>query len=193
MKSVCVFCGSNPGKNPAYAEAAREMGALLASQGRTLVFGGGKVGIMGEIADAALELGGKVIGVIPDFLMAREVGHREVTEMIVTTSMHIRKQHMADVSDGFMVLPGGIGTLDEFCEILTWRQLGLHRKPVGFLNTAGYWDPMLAFFRHMVEEGFFGEMQFSHVLVSDDPATLLQLMDDFSIPPSAHPLRPDQV
>src|SRR5215469_5924737 len=147
----CVFCGSNRGTNPRYAAAA-ELGRCLASSGIGIVYGGGKVGLMGVLADAAIEQGGEVIGVIPRMLVDREIAHPGLTELRIVGSMHERKALMADLSDAFIAMPGGYGTLDEFCEILTWTQLGLQQKPIGMLNVDGYFDPLLALFDHAVAE-----------------------------------------
>jgi uncharacterized protein (TIGR00730 family) len=149
MKRVCVYCGSATGANPAHRDAAEKLGVLLATRGIGLVYGGGNVGLMGVIADAALRAGGEVIGVIPGALMDKELGHTGVTKLHVVASMHERKQLMADLSDGFIALPGGIGTLEEFFETLTWLQLGFHNKPVGLLNVAGFYEHLLTFLRHV--------------------------------------------
>jgi uncharacterized protein (TIGR00730 family) len=152
--SLCVFCGSAKGVDPRHQEAAARLGAQLASRGVTLVYGGGDIGIMGAVADAALEAGGKVIGVIPEHLVSMEVAHRGVSELIVVDSMHSRKRRMFDLSDAFCILPGGLGTLDETFEILTWKQLRLHDKPVIIVNEGGYWGPLLAMIEHMVSNGY---------------------------------------
>lgn len=144
MQRLCVFCGSSPGSDPGFLAAAEAVGRALARDGIELVYGGGNVGLMGILADAALKAGGRVTGVIPRFLLAKELGHRGVTDLRIVESMHERKALMADLSDGFLALPGGFGTLDEFCEILTWGQLGLHTKPCGLLNVAGFYDAFLA-------------------------------------------------
>jgi uncharacterized protein (TIGR00730 family) len=154
LARVCVFCGSNPGGHPDYVEAARATGRALAARGVELVYGGGNVGLMGEVADAVLDVGGRVIGVIPRGLEAREVAHRGVTQLIVTGSMHERKARMADLSDAFLALPGGLGTCDETFEIATWAQLGLHAKPLGLVNVRGYFDHLIAFVDHAVRERF---------------------------------------
>lgn len=150
MESICVFCGSSNGSDPAYAKAARHLGQAIAGNGLTLVYGGGHVGLMGVVADAALEAGGEVIGVMPKSLVDREIAHTGLTKLHVVSSMHERKALMADLSDGFIALPGGNGTLEEFFEVLTWAQLGEHDKPCGLLNAAGYYDPLLAVFDQMV-------------------------------------------
>lgn len=154
MKSVCVFCGSNLGDKPVYREMAATVGRRLAGLGLTLVYGGGNVGLMGVLADAALEAGGTVIGVIPQALLDWEVAHASLTELIVVQSMHERKARMADAADAFVALPGGFGTFEEFCEVLTWSQLGLHKKPCGLLNVDGFYDPLLALFDRAVEDRF---------------------------------------
>ncbi len=175
--AVCVFCGSSPGARPAYRDAAEALGRALAAQGRTLVYGGGNVGLMGAGADAALAAGGRVISVIPRHLVEREVGHNGVTELRVVDSMHERKQLMADLADAFVLLPGGLGSLEEFFEVWTWGQLGLHRKPYGLLNVAGYFDPLLAFLDHAVAERFVRSEHRDLVLVDDDPERLLARLD----------------
>ncbi len=154
LKRVCVFCGSSPGVRPGYAAAARAMGTLLAERGIALVYGGGRVGLMGIVADAAMAAGGEVTGVIPEGLMAREVGHAGVTELRVVRSMHERKALMADLSDAFVALPGGFGTWEEYFEVLTWAQLGIHPKPCGLLDAEGFYDHLLAFLDHAVQERF---------------------------------------
>lgn len=171
--NVCVFCGSNSGTDEVYANAARETGQLLAAGGHTLVYGGGNIGLMGILADAALEAGGKVIGVIPDFLMNREVGHRGLTELVIVPSMHERKKRMADLSDAFMALPGGWGTLDEFAEILTWRQLGLIDQPVGLLNTASFFSPLVEQMKTMSAKGFLHAANLKFLIIENSPSKLL--------------------
>lgn len=152
--NICVFCGSAAGLHPEYAEAARHLGKLLARGGHTLIYGGGKVGLMGILADAALAQGGRVIGIIPDFLVEKEVGHHALTQLMVVGTMHERKRKMADLADAFVILPGGWGTLDETAEMLTWKQLGLIRQPLCILNIRGYFDDLLRQMDRMVEEGF---------------------------------------
>jgi hypothetical protein len=183
MQRICIFCGSSVGARPVYAEAARQVGALLAQRNLGLVYGGGSVGLMGVAADAALAGGGEVIGVIPEFLFQREIEHKGVTEMRVVGTMHERKTIMADLADGFIALPGGYGTLDEFCEIITWAQLGLHRKPVGLLNVAGYFDSFLAFLDHTTAEGFVQPEYRALVLDDTDPASLLDRLRAYQPPP----------
>ncbi len=173
MKSVCVYCGSSTGNRPRYAEAAREMGRALAESGLALVYGGGKVGLMGMVADAVLAHGGTAIGVIPDALMQKEVGHLGLTELHVVRNMHERKQMMADRSDAFIAMPGGVGTYEELFETFTWLQLGYHAKPVGLLNVAGFYDGMLQFLRHAVGEGFLKTEHADLLHVADTPAGIL--------------------
>jgi len=157
MKSICVYCGSHTGNNEHYAETASAVGREFAKRNIELIYGGGRVGLMGVIADAVLENGGKVQGVIPKALMQREVGHQQIQELHITTDMHSRKALMEKLSDGFLVLPGGFGTMDELFEIITWRQLGIHKKPVVVLNTDGYFDQLENFISSMIENGFVKE------------------------------------
>jgi uncharacterized protein (TIGR00730 family) len=185
MRSVCVFCGSRAGSRSEYTSAASELGALLAERGLTLVYGGGNVGLMGRIADAALAAGGKVIGVIPQSLVDREVAHHGVSELRIVHTMHERKALMNDLADAFIALPGGFGTLDEFFEVLTWAQLGIHNKPCGLLNVAGYFDHLLAAANHMAAEGFLKPVHREMVLTATDSATLLRRLAQFA--PAAAP------
>ncbi len=157
IRSVCVFCGSRVGDDPGFRAAARQLGEQFARHGIRLVYGGGSIGLMGVLADAVLKHGGEVHGVIPEFLDRIEVGHTKLTSLDVVDSMHLRKAQMAEMSDAFLVLPGGLGTLDETMEILTWRQLGLHDKPILLLDHKGYWEPLLALIDHVVTRGFAGE------------------------------------
>ena len=182
MRSSCVFCGSSSGRDAAYSAAATSFGELLASQNIELVWGGGNVGLMGIVADSVLAEGGKAYGVIPSFMADRELAHPQATELAVVGSMHIRKAAMADRADGFVALPGGFGTLDELFEIITWAQLHIHAKPVGLLNVRGFFDPLLAMVKHMSQEGFIKAQHLSLIHVSDDPATLLQLMRAHTAP-----------
>lgn len=154
VRSVCVYCGSSSRVPEAHKQAARQLGERLGREGVRLIYGGGRVGLMGIVADAVLAAGGEVIGIIPQFLQAIELGHPTVTELVVTDSMHARKQKMAEQSDAFVVLPGGLGTLDELFEIATWRQLGLHDKPIVVVDTDGYWRPLRALVDHMVAHGY---------------------------------------
>ncbi|PWC28843.1 LOG family protein [Teichococcus aestuarii] len=180
MKRVCVFCGSNPGLNPAYAAAARAMGRAIAAQGLGLVYGGGHVGLMGIVADAAMRGGAEVIGIIPETLMKREVGHGAITDLRVVSTMHERKAMMADLADGFVVLPGGIGTLEEAVEAFTWTQLGIHDKGLVFLDTAGYWQSLSSVFDHMVAEGFLHEKHRAMVTFAEDPDAALEALARFT-------------
>ncbi|MBY4945650.1 TIGR00730 family Rossman fold protein [Cupriavidus respiraculi] len=173
MKSVCIYCGSSTGNRPEYAAAARAMGRALADSGLALVYGGGKVGLMGMVADAVLAHGGTAIGVIPDALMQKEVGHMGLTELHVVRNMHERKQMMADRSDAFIAMPGGVGTYEELFETFTWLQLGYHAKPVGLLNVAGFYDGMLGFLNHAVGEGFLKTEHADLLHVADTPAGIL--------------------
>lgn len=179
MERICVYCGSNKGGNGAFTKAAIKVGSLLAREGIDLVYGAGNVGLMGIVADAALGAGGNVIGVIPQALKDKEVAHRGLTELIVVDSMHERKQIMADRSDAFIALPGGIGTLEEVIEMFTWLQLRLHVKPIGLLNTAGYYDKLLGFLDHMVEEKLLKDTQRSMLIVEEDPKVMLQRFREF--------------
>lgn len=174
--NICVFCGSGTGVSPVYSEAARKLGVLFAQFSIRLVYGGGKIGLMGVVADAVLQSGGKVTGVIPQFLMAKEVGHNGITDLEVVDSMHQRKQRMADLSDAFIALPGGWGTLEELSEILTWKQLGLITQPVFLLNTNRFFDPLLAQMRLMVNEGFLHAVSFDLLQVEQEPEKILSFL-----------------
>ena len=174
--SVCVYCGSRHGSDPAYTAAARAMGSAIGSRGWQLVYGGGKVGLMGEVADAVLAAGSRAIGFIPQSLQDREVGHRGLTELHVVPDMHTRKRLMAERADVFVALPGGIGTLEELYEVWTWRQLGYHDQPIGLLNTAGFYDGLLAFMRHTVSSGFLDTRQLDALVVETDVARLLDTL-----------------
>ncbi len=176
MRRVLVFCGSSPGRLPEYADAAGALGRELVARGLGLVYGGAQVGLMGAVADAALAAGGEVIGVIPRTLVEREVAHAGLTELRVVETLHERKALMASLADGVIALPGGFGTLDELFEMLTWAQLGLHTKPVGLVEVAGYWTRLLAFIDHMVEERFLRAEQRDALLVATEPAALLERM-----------------
>jgi hypothetical protein len=174
---VCVYCGSSSGARPHYAAAAKHTGTLLGARGIGLVFGGGGVGLMGIVADAALAAGAEVIGVIPNALAAKEVAHRKLTDLRVVGSMHERKAVMADLADAFIALPGGMGTLDELFEILTWAQLGLHEKPAGLLDVEGYFRPLVTFLDHAVTEGFVREPHRRLLTVADTPEALLEAFE----------------
>lgn len=173
IRNVCVFCGSSSGDDPSYADAARRAGAALARAGIGLVYGGGRVGLMGIAADAALEAGGTAVGIIPEPLALKEIAHEGLTELIVVPDMHTRKAMMAERSDAFLTLPGGVGTLEEFFEIVTWAVLRLHRKPIGILNTAGYYDPLLHLLDHVVGHSFLPKHYLSALTVGADPEELV--------------------
>ena len=173
MRRVCVYAGSNPGSDPAYAEAARGFAAELTRRGIGLVYGGGKVGLMGVLADTVLEAGGEAIGVMPQALIDREIGHPGLTELKIVASMHERKALMAELSDAFVAVPGGIGTLEELIEVYTWSQLGIHDKPCGVLNVRGYYDHLAAFLDHAVAEGFLRPQHRAVLSVASEPADLL--------------------
>jgi uncharacterized protein (TIGR00730 family) len=179
MKRICVFCGSSSGDRPEYRAAAENIGAELVRSNIGLVYGGGNVGLMGVIADAVLRAGGEAVGVIPKHLMEREVGHKGLTKLHVVRSMHERKALMADLSDAFIALPGGFGTFEEFCEVVTWAQLGLHAKPCGILNVLGYYSPLLAMFDHAVEERFLKQENRALVLARDSVPELLQALEEW--------------
>ncbi|MGZ4268939.1 MAG: LOG family protein [Solirubrobacteraceae bacterium] len=176
MRSICVFCGSNPGTDPAYVAAAREVGAGLAARGIGVVYGGGRVGMMGALADAAREAGGRVCGVIPRDLMDREVGHTGLDDLRVVGSMHERKALMAELADAFIALPGGIGTLEELFEVYTWAQLGIHAKPLGLLDVAGFYAGLAGFLDHVVDHGFLRPEARGALARAGDLATLLDEM-----------------
>jgi uncharacterized protein (TIGR00730 family) len=182
MNRICVFCGTNPGSRPEYAAAARQLGQLLAEEGIELVYGGASVGIMGELADSVQEHGGHVTGIIPQQLVEKEAAHTGIPNLIVVASMHQRKSQMADMSDGFIALPGGIGTLEGFLEILTWGQLGIHAKPSGILNVAGYFDGLTRFLDHAVKEGFLTEEHRGHIIMETDARRLLDRMRAYTPP-----------
>jgi uncharacterized protein (TIGR00730 family) len=182
LKRVCVFCGSRPGVRPAYREAAVAMGRALAERGIGLVYGGGNAGLMGVVADAVLAAGGEAIGIIPQGLVAREVGHTGLTELHVVHTMHERKARMADLADAFVALPGGLGTLEEFCEVLTWTQLGIHAKPGGLLNVDGYYDPFLAMLDCVLGEGFMHSVHREMVLAETEPRALLDRLASYEPP-----------
>jgi hypothetical protein len=177
VERVCVFCGASTGRVPAYADAARSLGAAAAARGLGVVYGGGRVGLMGAVADGALAAGGEVIGVIPQELVDRELAHGGLTELHVVGSLHERKALMAELADAFAALPGGFGTLDELMEQLTWSQLGLHAKPVGLLDVAEYWRPLIALARHLTEEGFVRESDLAAIAVAEDADALLDRLE----------------
>lgn len=173
---ICVFAGSAPGTRSDYAAAARDLGVALALRDMGLVYGGARIGLMGVLADAVLDAGGHVTGVIPDALAAKEIAHRDLSDLHVVGSMHERKAMMTTLADGFIALPGGWGTLDELFEALTWSKLGLHRKPCGLLNVAGYFDPLLSFLGHAADEGFLTRAHMAAIAISSAPDALLNLM-----------------
>lgn len=174
--NICVFCGSATGVNPVYAETARELGTLLAKSSHSLIYGGGNIGLMGILADSVIENGGEVIGVIPDFLLQREVGHRGVSRLEVVESMHHRKKRMADLADAFIAMPGGWGTLDELAEILTWRQLGIINQPIGLLNINQYFNPLLEQMRTMVRDGFLRADNVEFLSVEKSAGELIKML-----------------
>lgn len=182
MRKIAVFCGSSDGISMEYKEAAKRLGEELARHNIGLVYGGASVGVMGAVADAVLENGGHVTGIMPRFLEEREISHKGLTELIVVESMHDRKAKMAELADGFIMLPGGPGTLEEFFEIFTWAQLGLHQKPFGFLNVNRYYDPLLTLFDHMVKEGFLQEKYRGMAISTEDIGEMLQLIHTYEPP-----------
>jgi len=177
MQRVCVFCGASSGRLAAYSEAARAFGEAVAARGLGLVFGGGRVGLMGAVADGALSRGAEVIGVIPQSLVDRELAHGGVSALEVVGSLHERKARMAELADAFVALPGGFGTLDELLEQLTWSQLGLHDRPIGLLDVEGYWRPLIALARHATEEGFVRGSDLASIAVADDAEALLDRLE----------------
>ena len=188
MKRICVFCGSNAGHDLRYRSAAETLGRLLAGRGTELVYGGGNVGLMGIVADACLDAGGTVTGVIPEALLGKEVAgravdHRGLTRLEIVDSMHTRKARMAELADGFIALPGGFGTFEEFCEILTWGQLGFHVKPMGLLNVNGFYDPLLALFDRAVADGFLRPENRTMALAASDIGHLLEAMAAYRAEP----------
>ena len=182
FSTLCVYCGASQGHDPVYAEAARQLGHSMVRQGLSLVYGGGHVGLMGVIADAVLEAGGEVTGVIPKALMDTEVGHDKLTRLLVVKDMHERKALMAEYADGFIAMPGGIGTLEELFEALTWAQLGFHEKPIGLLNVNGFYDGLTAFLSHLVSEGFLRAEHAALLIRERDADALLEKLRDFRMP-----------
>lgn len=179
MKNLCVFCGSQFGNRPEYEVAARLLGLELAGRGIRLIYGGGRVGLMGVVADAVMAAGGEVVGVIPEFLIQKEIGHVGLTELHVVDSMHSRKAKMAELADGFVALPGGFGTFEEFFEVLTWAQLGMHNKPVGLLDVADFYLPMVAFLRHSAAQGFIRNDHLSLIVHAREPEDLIQRLSGY--------------
>jgi hypothetical protein len=192
VRRVCVFCGSSLGRDPRYAEQARALAREVVSRGMGVVFGGGSVGLMGVLADETLAGGGALTGVIPHGLAARELAHRGVADMRVVPTMHARKALMAELADGFVALPGGIGTLEELFEIVTWSQLGIHRKPVGVLNVAGYYDPLVALLEHAVAGGFVPAQSRDLVIVDEEAKRLLDRMSAHEPPPGPVWITPEE-
>jgi len=192
LARLCVFCGSSPGDSPAYADAARALARAMVRRRVGLVYGGASVGVMGALADAVLAAGGEAVGVIPRGLVAREVAHPRLTELHVVDTMHERKRRMADLADGFVALPGGLGTLEELFEVWTWALLGIHAKPVALLDVARYWAPLLAFLDGAVARGFVREAQRALALVDDDAERLLDRLAAFEPPAVPRWLRADE-
>ncbi|MGF6758295.1 TIGR00730 family Rossman fold protein [Paraburkholderia sp. GAS334] len=182
MKAVCVYCGSSDGAKPLYAEAAKAFGRALVKADLALVYGGGKVGLMGVIADEVMTAGGRAIGVIPELLVNKEVGHNGLTELHVVPDMHQRKKMMADLSDAFVAMPGGAGTLEELFEVFTWAQLGYHQKPVAVLNIDGFYDPLVSLLRHTVDEGFMRQTYFDILQIDADPMALIGKLQRYQPP-----------
>ncbi len=180
--SVCVYCGSSSGNNPVYADAAKALGRALVEHNLSLVYGGGHVGLMGIVADAVLDAGGEVTGVIPKALLDTEVGHDHLTRLLVVKDMHERKALMAEHADGFIAMPGGIGTLEELFETLTWAQLGFHEKPIGLFNVAGFYDPLIEFLRHQTSQGFLRAEHKDLLLVQAEPDPLIEQLKNFTMP-----------
>jgi len=180
IKNICVFCGAGSGSSKDYSDAARKLGALIARKGIGLIYGGGKKGMMGAISNAAIDQGGTVTGIIPKGVFSDNLINKNLTELKVTDSMHSRKALMSGLADAFIIMPGGIGTLEEFSEVFTWAQLGLHAKPIGLLNTNRYYDKLIGFFETSVTEGFFDSVHLSKLIISDNPARLLKKILDAS-------------
>ncbi|MDR0805800.1 MAG: TIGR00730 family Rossman fold protein [Enterobacteriaceae bacterium] len=178
-KNICVYCGASAGTNLAYTEAAQELGKTIAQQGRRLIYGGGNKGLMGVLANAVLDAGGEVTGVIPERLVEAETAHLGLTKLEVVADMHIRKARMSELADGFIALPGGIGTLEELFEVWTWSQIGYHKDPVGLLNIRDFYSPMNTFLQHVVDEGFVRQSYFNTLLVSDNAQDLLEKFDQY--------------
>jgi uncharacterized protein (TIGR00730 family) len=192
IRSLCVYCGSNPGADPAYGEATAELARLLAARGISIVYGGGHVGLMGRLADEALAAGGEVVGVMPQHLIDREIGHRGLSDLRVVGSMHERKALMAELADAFIALPGGVGTLEELVEVYTWGQLGLHRKPLGLLDVAGYYAALVAFLDAAVEAAFLRPEHRAMLAVEREPGALLERLLTAAPPALPKWLGPDE-
>ena len=183
MQSICVYCGSSPGKDPAFIAEAKRAGALIAERGLTLIYGGGRVGLMGQVADAALEAGGRVIGVMPADLVSQEIAHTGLSELVVVNSMHERKWKMAELGDAFLSLPGGPGTFEEFIEQWTWALLGFHAKPCGFANVNGYYEPWRATAQQMVDAGFVAQQYIDMLIYEPETAAVLDRFQSYVPPP----------
>ncbi|AMP10263.1 putative lysine decarboxylase family protein [Collimonas arenae] len=179
MKSLCIYCGSSPGASPVYAQAARVLAQAMVNDDIALVYGGGNVGLMGVIADEVIRLGGRATGVIPEALLQKELGHKGLTQLHIVKDMHERKAMMADLSDGFIAMPGGVGTLEELFEVFTWAQLGFHKKPIGLLNVDGFYDGLLQFIQHMVSQRFLKGEQAELLMAEAQPEALLQRFRSF--------------
>jgi len=192
LKRLCVFCGSSEGLNPIYKEKALEIGEMLGRKGMGLVYGGGSIGLMGAVAEAAQRAGAEVVGIITKDLFNVEVANKAIPRLCVVGSMHERKALMADLSDGFLALPGGFGTLEEFCEVVTWCQLGIHRKPCGLLNTDHFFDPLLGMFDHAVKEGFISHIDRQLIIDDSDAEHILDRLNTFEVPPPSKWLAPAQ-
>ncbi|MFQ5341864.1 MAG: TIGR00730 family Rossman fold protein [Anaerolineae bacterium] len=192
MKRVCVFCGSNNGVNSLYQHAAEELGQLLIQRNHGLVYGGGSVGLMGVIADAVLAGGGEVIGVIPEAMATKELAHPDVTIMHVVPGMHARKARMAELADAFIAMPGGYGTFEELFEVITWAQLGIHHKPIGLLNVAGYFDALVGFVDHAIAEGFIKPVHRQLIVTAEQPAALLDCLAHHKMPAVRKWITPDE-
>jgi uncharacterized protein (TIGR00730 family) len=192
MQRICVFCGSQSGTNSVYQQAAEALGSLLVHHGYGLVYGGGHVGLMGSIADAVLRAGGEVLGVIPEAMVSRELAHTNVTHLYIVPSMHARKARMAELADAFIAMPGGYGTFEELFEIITWAQLGLHQKPIGLLNVAGYFDALIMMIEHAIAEGFIRAVHRQLIVVATQPAALLEALAQHKLPPVQPWLRPKE-
>jgi uncharacterized protein (TIGR00730 family) len=192
MNRICIFCGSSTGVRSEYADAAKAMGQALLRRRIGLVYGGGCVGLMGTVADAVMGGGGEVIGVIPEALVTRELAHGDITQLIIVHSMHDRKAKMAELADAFIALPGGYGTFEEFCEILTWAQLGMHRKPCGILNVNNYYEPLMRLFDNAVAEGFLRPANRRLVIEETDPSRLLDVLETYTPPQTEKWIRGDE-
>jgi uncharacterized protein (TIGR00730 family) len=182
MKRICVFCGSSSGASPAYLETATRLGEIIAARGIGLVYGGARCGLMGAVANAAIGNGGEVVGVIPEALIEKEIAHVGVSDLRIVGSMHERKMLMSDLADAFIAMPGGMGTMEEFCEVLTWAQLGLHKKPCGLLNVEGYYHHLISFFDHAVAERFVKPEHRSLIVIDEEPQRLIERLESYEMP-----------